>query len=248
MHRLKRVILTRPGALVMNLTQIVVEKYCIWGQSDYSWGHMNDSFLVKKWLYFPGQNKEMTPTQGWKWLYSRFRIRKWPHNVSQGGFKAGLISKVVKTYFERKAIKTRFKPVKTGLNLSTWSKSKTQEQALWKNPVRWIYIPPPRPRLCIFRMLQYTVKSEMYPGGGVLTLTWYTYKCACLLGHFFAKFGIAIGGFSSETKEPKLHKLGVFWANYCKKHPIWSKLGAFFRKWYTDGWEIWQKIGIEIVR
>ena len=22
----------------------------------------------------------------------------------------------------------------------------------------------------------------------------------------------------------------------------------FFRKWYTDGWEIWQKIGIEIVR
>ena len=54
--------------------------------------------------------------------------------------------------------------------------------------------------------------------------------CACLLGHFFAKFGIAIGGFSSETKEPKLHKLGVFWANYCKKHPIWSKLGAFLSK------------------
>ena len=70
--------------------------------------------------------------------------------------------------------------------------------------------------------------------------------CACLLGHFFAKFGIAIGGFSSETKEPKLHKLGVFWANYCKKHPIWSKLGTFLSKmvywwmgnlaknWYRD--------------
>ena len=70
--------------------------------------------------------------------------------------------------------------------------------------------------------------------------------CACLLGYFFAKFGIAIGGFSSETKEPKLHKLGVFWANYCKKHPIWSKLGAFLSKmvywwvgnlsknWYRD--------------
>ena len=72
--------------------------------------------------------------------------------------------------------------------------------------------------------------------------------CACLLGHFFTKFGIAIGGFSSETKEPKLHKLGVFWANYCKRHPIWSKWVLFFRKWYTDGWEIWQKIGIEIVR
>ena len=50
--------------------------------------------------------------------------------------------------------------------------------------------------------------------------------CACLLGRFFAKFDIAIGGFSSETKEPKLHKLGVF-LEYCKKHPIWSKLGAF---------------------
>ena len=44
------------------------------------------------------------------------------------------------------------------------------------------------------------------------------------------KFGIAIGGGSSETKEPKLHKLGVFWTNYCKKHQIWSKLGAFLPK------------------
>ena len=35
---------------------------------------------------------------------------------------------------------------------------------------------------------------------------------------------------SSEMKEPKLHRLGVFWANYCKKHPIWSKLGAFLSK------------------
>ena len=70
----------------------------------------------------------------------------------------------------------------------------------------------------------------------------YIYICACLLRHFFTKFGIAIGGgVSSEMKEPKLHKLGVFWANYCKKHPIWSKfenLVLFFRKWYTDGWEI----------
>ena len=60
----------------------------------------------------------------------------------------------------------------------------------------------------------------------------YGYLCACLLGCFFAKFSIAIGdrGFSSETKEPKLNKLGVFWANYCKYHPIWSKLGAFLSK------------------
>ena len=49
-------------------------------------------------------------------------------------------------------------------------------------------------------------------------------------------------------KEPKLHKLGVFGANHCKKHPILSNWVLFFRKWYTAGWEIRQKIGIEIVR
>ena len=67
-------------------------------------------------------------------------------------------------------------------------------------------------------------------------------------GAFSVKFGIAIGGFSSETKELKLHKLDVFGANYCKKHPIWSNWVLSFRKWCTDGWEIRQKIGIEIVR
>ena len=46
----------------------------------------------------------------------------------------------------------------------------------------------------------------------------------------WAKFDIAIGGFSSEIKEPKLHKLGVFWANYGEKHPIWPELGAFLSK------------------
>ena len=39
----------------------------------------------------------------------------------------------------------------------------------------------------------------------------------CLpFGALFPEFGIAIWGFSSGTKEPKLHKLGVFGANYCK--------------------------------
>ena len=89
------------------------------------------------------------------------------------------------------------------------------------------------------------VADTVVPGGGFSH--WHGIRiCACLLGHLFAKFGIAIVGFSSETREPKLHKLGVFWANYCKKHPIWSKLGAFLSKmvywwvgnlaknWYRD--------------
>ena len=37
-----------PSALVMNLTQIVVENDCIWGQSDYSRSQNNDSFWVIK--------------------------------------------------------------------------------------------------------------------------------------------------------------------------------------------------------
>ena len=75
-----------PSALVMNLTQIVVENDCIWGQSDYPRSQMNDSFWVKN-DYCQGQNKEMTPAQGCKWLYWGVRIRKWPQNVSQWGFK-----------------------------------------------------------------------------------------------------------------------------------------------------------------
>ena len=59
------------SALVMNLTQIVVENDCIWGQSDYSRSQMNDSFGVKK----------MTIV--------RVKTRKWPRH------------RVVNDYIER---------------------------------------------------------------------------------------------------------------------------------------------------
>ena len=115
-----------PGALVMNLTQIVVENDCIWGQSDYSRSHMNDSFFGQKWLVRVKTRK--WPRHRVENENSRVRIRKWPQNVSQGGFKAGkLVSNLVKTYFERKAVKTRFKLVKTGLNLS----KRGQNLKLW---------------------------------------------------------------------------------------------------------------------
>ena len=45
-------------------------------------------------------------------------------------------------------------------------------------------------------------------------------------------------GFSSEIMKEPNHKLGVFGANYAKKHTIWAKLGAFLSKWYTYGWVI----------
>ena len=59
------------------------------------------------------------------------------------------------------------------------------------------------------------------------------------LGRFFADFSIAIGGFSSQMKAPKLHKLNVFWANAGKKHPILEKFGAFCIKlvyWWVIKW------------
>ena len=52
------------------------------------------------------------------------------------------------------------------------------------------------------------------------------------------------------TKEHKLFVLCVFWANYCKQHPIWSKLGAFLSKmvYWVTGWEIGQTLGIQKVK
>ena len=54
-------------------------------------------------------------------------------------YKTGLISKAVKTYFDQKAVKTRLKPVKTGLNRSKRGqnlKLRNMCQGLWKNSVR----------------------------------------------------------------------------------------------------------------
>ena len=70
---------------------------------------------------------------------------------------------------------------------------------------------------------------RFYSPRGVLTLTWYTYMCLPF-GALFHEIWYSDRGVSSEMKEPKLHKLDVFGANYCKKHPICSKLGAFLSK------------------
>ena len=82
-------------------------------------------------------------------------------------------------------------------------------------------------------------------GGSRIDMVYGIHKCACLLGCYFAKFGIAIGGFSSEMKEPKLHRLGVFLANYGENTRFEQNWALFFRKWYIDGWVIVQKIGMD---
>ena len=56
----------------------------------------------------------------------------------------------------------------------------------------------------------------------VLTLTWYTYVPALWRER---------GCFHQRRRNPN-EKMGVFWANFSKKHPIWAKLSAFcYRKW-----------------
>ena len=72
--------------------------------------------------------------------------------------------------------------------------------------------------------------------------------CACLLGRFFAKFGIAIGGFHHRRRSPNYRNWVYFGQIIVKSTQFDPNWVLFFRKWYTDGWEIWQKIGIEIVR
>ena len=73
------------------------------------------------------------------------------------------------------------------------------------------------------------VQALPHGWGGVLHWHWHGICiCACLLGCYFAQLGEAICEFSSEMKEPKLHKYGVFWANFGKKYPIKQNWVFFF--------------------
>ena len=65
-------------------------------------------------------------------------------------------------------------------------------------------------------------------GGGNLTLTWYTYMCLPF-GVLFHEIWYSDGGVSSETKEPKLHKLGLL-GHIIVNAPNLVNLGAFLPK------------------
>ena len=64
---------------------------------------------------------------------------------------------------------------------------------------------------------------------------------------FFANFGIAIGGFSSETKEPKLKNWVYFEQIIVKSTQFGQNWALFYWKRYTDMWVhvTGRKIGIE---
>ena len=78
-------------------------------------------------------------------------------------------------------------------------------------------------------------------------MTWYMYMCLPFGALFREIWYSDGGGGSSETKEPKLHKLGVFLANYSLlKAP--SLVIFFFENGILLGAKFGKKIGIEIVR
>ena len=49
-----------------------------------------------------------------------------------------------------------------------------------------------------------------------------------VVGCYFAKIGISMGGYKLHSNAPKLPKFDVFGANFHKQHPISAKFGAFF--------------------
>ena len=113
--------------------------------------------------------------------------------------------------------------------------------------------------------------SEFLPGsvhhraGTWVFLPGLMHICAYLLGCYFMKFGIVISGFSSEMKEPKLHKLGIFQQIMVKNIQLenWVlsfKIGCFpskmlywsiddcAKKWYRKSqmFEVWQHIYVQV--
>ena len=84
-------------------------------------------------------------------------------------------------------------------------------------------------------------------GGGVLTLTWYTYMCLPF-GALFCEIWYSDRGVFIRDEGAHYINWVYFGQIIVKSTQFDQNWVLFFRKWYTDGWEIWQKIGIEIVR
>ena len=101
---------------------------------------------------------------------------------------------------------------------------------------------------CVFEAWTCSMERVQYLGVGGFSHWLGIRICSCLLGRFFAKFAIAIGGFSSETKEPKLKNWGFFEQIIVKSIQFGQNWVLFYRKRYTDGWVIGQNIGIAKVK
>ena len=68
------------------------------------------------------------------------------------------------------------------------------------------------------------------------------------VGAFSAKFDVAIGGFYHRRMSPNYINWVYFGQIIVKSTQFGPNWVFFFRKWYTDGWKIRQKISVPKVR
>ena len=82
------------------------------------------------------------------------------------------------------------------------------------------------------------------PGGGVLTLTWYTYMCLPFRV-FFCENRYIDGWVQVALKGAQDAKIGCIWGKFMQKAPNFSKIGCFFKEiGILMGGEIGPKVGI----
>ena len=82
--------------------------------------------------------------------------------------------------------------------------------------------------------------------GGVLTLTWYTYMCLSF-GALFQEIWYSNrggGSFHQRRRSSNYINWVYFGQITVKSTQFGQNWVLFFQKWYVDGWEIRQKIGI----
>ena len=96
------------------------------------------------------------------------------------------------------------------------------------------------------------VDQKQYPnsgggGGEALTLTEYTYMCLPF-GKLFREIWYSDRRFHQRWRSPNYTNWMYFGQIIVKSTQFDQNWVLFFRKWYTDGWEIGQKIGIQKVR
>ena len=83
--------------------------------------------------------------------------------------------------------------------------------------------------------------------GGVLTLTWYTYMCLPFKV-LFREIWYSDRGFHQKRRSPNHINWVYFGQIIVNSTQFGQNWVLFFQKWYIDGWEIRQKVGIEKVR
>ena len=139
--------------------------------------------------------------------------------------------------------------------LITKSSKKKQERSIWRFSLSgdfslyplWTLLLSANCKLvpCALKLrlradyLKRWLELSKYPGGGgVLTLTWYTYMCLPF-GALFREIWYSDRGVFISDEGAKITQIRCSLANSYEKHPVCSKLGAFLSKMVY--WWVWNR-------